>query len=205
MTAKVDLRRELRELYFAARSPALVDVPELPYLMIDGHGDPNTAPVYAEAVAALYSVAYGVRFALRDGAAAVDATVMPLEGLWWTADMAAFTTEDKSAWDWTLMIVLPEQATEDVVAAARRRAADRKGLDAVGRVRLERWTEGPAAQVLHVGPYSDEAPTVAALHAFIAQQGCALSGKHHEIYLGDPRRAAPEKLRTIVRQPVTPA
>jgi hypothetical protein len=205
MTAKVDLRRELRELYSAARSPALVDVPELPYLMIDGHGDPNTAPVYAEAVAALYSVAYGVRFALRDGAAAVDATVMPLEGLWWTADMAAFTTEDKSAWDWTLMIVLPEQATEDVVAAARRRAADRKGLDAVCRVRLERWTEGPAAQVLHVGPYSDEAPTVAALHAFIAQQGCALSGKHHEIYLGDPRRAAPEKLRTIVRQPVTPA
>jgi hypothetical protein len=205
MAGTVDLRRELRELYSATRSPVLVDVPELPFLMVDGHGDPNSAPAYADAVAALYSVAYTVRFALERGPAAVDAPVMPLEGLWWTADMAAFTTEDKSAWDWTLMIVLPEQATEDVVAAARRRAADRKGLDAVGRVRLERWTEGPAAQVLHVGPYSDEAPTVAALHAFIAQQGCALSGKHHEIYLGDPRRAAPEKLRTIVRQPVTPA
>ena len=198
----VDRRRELRGLYSATRTPALVDVPDLPFLMIDGHGDPNTAPAYPEAVQALYSVAYAVRFALKRGPAAVDAPVMPLEGLWWTPDMAEFTTEDKSDWNWTLMIALPEQATAGVVDEARARTAEKKGLEAIGRVRFERCTEGPAAQVLHVGPYSAEGPTVAALHAFIAGQGLLLSGKHHEIYLGDPRRAAPERLRTIVRQPV---
>jgi len=203
MPGTVDLRRELRELYSATRSPALVDVPELPFLMVDGHGDPNSAPAYADAVAALYSVAYTVRFALERGPAAVDAPVMPLEGLWWTADMATFSTDDKSDWDWTMLILLPEQATADVVEEARSRAAERKPLDAIARVRFERWAEGPAAQVLHVGPYSVEGPTVAALHAFIAEQGYGLAGKHHEIYLGDPRRAAPEKLRTLVRQPVT--
>ena len=199
---RVDLRRELRELYSATTSPVLVDVPDLPFLMIDGHGDPNTAPAYADAVQALYSVAYAVRFALKKGPAAVDAPVMPLEGQWWTDDMATFSTEDKSNWDWRLMIVLPGQATTEVVEEARARTAEKKGLEAIGRVRFERYAEGPAAQVLHVGPYSAEGPTVAALHAFIAEQGCRLSGKHHEIYLGDPRRAAPEKLRTIVRQPV---
>ncbi|TFV65642.1 UNVERIFIED_ORG: hypothetical protein E4P37_09015 [Bacillus sp. AZ43] len=202
MTTRVDLRRELGQLYSATRSPALVDVPELSFLMVDGHGDPNTAPAYAEAVEALYSVAYTVRFALRDGPAALDAPVMPLEGLWWTADMATFSTDDKSAWDWTMMIALPEQATADVVAAAVTRAATRRRLAAIGRVRLERWAEGRAAQVLHIGPYSAEGPTIAALHAFIAGQGYGLAGKHHEIYLGDPRRAAPERLRTIIRQPV---
>jgi hypothetical protein len=198
----VDLRRELRELYSATPSPAVVDVPDLPFLMIDGHGDPNTAPAYPDAVQALYSVAYAVRFALKRGPAAVDAPVMPLEGLWWTEDMSTFSTEDKSDWDWTLMILLPEQATTEIVAEARARTAVKKRLGAIGRVRFERLAEGPAAQVLHVGPYSAEGPTVAALHAFIAEQGYLLSGRHHEIYLGDPRRAAPEKLRTIVRQPV---
>ena len=198
----VDLRRELRELYSAVPSPALVDVPDLPFLMIDGHGDPNTAPAYVDAVQGLYSVAYAVRFALKRGPAAVDAPVMPLEGLWWTEDMATFSTEDKSDWDWTLMILLPRQATTDVVTEARARTAEKKRLEAIDRVRFERFAEGPAAQVLHVGPYSAEGPTVAVLHAFIAEQGLLLSGKHHEIYLGDPRRAAPEKLRTIVRQPV---
>jgi hypothetical protein len=198
----IDLRRELAALYSAKRSPAFVDAPELPFLMVDGHGDPNTAPAYAEAVQALYSVAYTVRFALKRGPLALDAPVMPLEGLWWTADMATFSTEDKSAWDWTMMIVVPEQVTAVLVADARAEAARKRPLPAVDRVRLERFAEGRCAQVLHVGPYSTEGPTVAGLHAFIAEHGYAPSGKHHEIYLGDPRRSAPEKLRTIVRQPV---
>ena len=202
MTTTVDLRRELRGLYSATRTPALLDVPELPFLMIDGHGDPNTATGYAEAVEALYTVAYTVRFALKRGSAAVDAPVMPLEGLWWTPDMAAFSVDDKSAWDWTLMILLPPQATADVVDEARAGAATKKRLDAIGRVRQERFAEGRSAQVLHVGPYSAEGPIIEGLHAFIAERGCLLSGKHHEIYLGDPRRSAPEKLRTILRQPV---
>ena len=205
MTTTVDLRRQLRALYSATATPAFVDVPDLPFLMVDGHGDPNTAPAYAEAVQALYAVAYTIRFALRRGPEALDAPVMPLEGLWWTPDMSTFSTEDKSQWDWTMMIVVPDQVTLRIVEDARAAAAKKKGTAAVGEVRLERYAEGRCAQVLHVGPYSAEGPTIAALHAFISGRGYVLSGKHHEIYVGDPRRAAPEKLRTIVRQPVAPA
>lgn len=201
----VDLRRELREPYSATTTPAFVEVPDLPFLMIDGHGDPDTAPAYAEAVQALYSVAYTIRFALKRGPAALDAPVMPLEGLWWAADMSAFTTGDKSQWDWTMMITVPEQVTGQTVEDARTDAARKKHLAGIDRVRLERFAEGRCAQIMHLGPYSVEGPTVATLHAFIADQGCVLTGKHHEIYLGDPRRAAPERLRTIVRQPVAPA
>jgi len=201
----VDLRRELSELYSAKRVPAFVDVPELPFLMIDGHGDPNTAPAYAEAVQALYAVAYTIRFALKRRAEAVDARVMPLEGQWWTPDMATFSTDDKAQWNWTMMIVLPEQATPQVVDDARAAAARKHPRAPLDRVRLERFAEGRCAQVLHVGPYSEEGPTVAALHAFIAANGCTLTGRHHEIYLGDPRRTAPGRLRTILRQPVAPA
>jgi hypothetical protein len=198
----VDLRRALSALYSARREPAFLDVPELPYLMVDGHGDPNTAAAYPEAVQALYSVAYTIRFALKRRPDAVDAPVMPLEGLWWTPDMATFSTDDKSQWNWTLMIVVPDMVTAEVVEDARVAAARKHPTGVLDRVRLERFAEGRCAQVLHVGPYSAEGPTVAALHAFIAASGCALSGKHHEIYLGDPRRSAPEKLRTILRQPV---
>ena len=198
----VDLKRELAEVYSAAATPALVQVPELRFLMIDGHGDPNTAPEYPAAVEALYTVAFTIRFALKRGPAAVDAPVMPLEGLWWTPDMATFSLEDKASWDWTLMIALPPQATSDVVVEARAAAQRKKSLEAIGRVREECHAEGLAAQILHLGPYSEEGPTVQRLHRFIEEQGCRLTGKHHEIYLGDPRRAAPEKLRTIIRQPV---
>jgi hypothetical protein len=201
----VDLRRELPQLYRAAAAPALVDVPPLDYLMIDGSGDPNTAPEYAEAVQALYSVAYTVRFALRRVPDPVDAPVMPLEGLWWVPDMSTFSVEDKSRWNWTLMIVQSAHVTADVADSARHAAARKKGLPAIERVRLERFAEGRAAQILHVGPYSAEGPTVATLHRFIADSGLAPSGRHHEIYLGDPRRAAPERLRTIIRQPVSAA
>jgi hypothetical protein len=200
----IDLRRELSAVYAATREPAFVDVPELPYLMIDGRGDPNTAPGYADAVQALYSLAYTIRFALKRRPDPVDARVMRLEGLWWTPDMAAFSTDDKSAWNWTMMIMVPEQVTAAVVEDARAAAARKRPRAALDRVRLERFAEGRCAQVLHVGPYSAEGPTVAALHAFVASSGCTLAGRHHEIYLGDPRRSAPERLRTIVRQPVAP-
>jgi hypothetical protein len=204
VTTIVDLKRRLPELYRAGTEPTLVEVPELPFLMIDGTGDPNTAVAYASAVQAIYSVAYTLRFALKRGPLALDAVVMPLEGLWWAPDMSRFTA-DRDAWQWTLMIAEPDQVTEDLVAAARAEVARKKGLDAVDRVRLERYAEGPAAQVLHLGPYSAEGATVERLHRFIAEQGYVLTGKHHEVYLGDPRRTAPERLRTIIRQPVGPA
>jgi hypothetical protein len=201
----VDLRRAHSELYSATAEPTLVDVPELPYLMIDGAGDPNTAPEYAEAVQALYSVAYTIRFALKRRDDPVDAPVMPLQGLWWVPDMRTFTVGDKSAWLWTLLILQGPAVTPSFADDARATALRKKGLPAIERVRFETFAEGRAAQVLHRGPYSTEGPTIEALHRFIADQGLALTGKHHEIYLGDPRRAAPEKLRTIIRQPVASA
>jgi hypothetical protein len=198
---RIDLRRDLPDLYRAGPRPAFVDVPERPALMIDGTGDPNTSPVYAAALRALYAVAYGVRFALKKGPAAVDAPVLPLEGLWWVPDMARFAVADKAAWHWTLLIPQTDVVTAGLVTDCAQ-AARRKGVEDVDRVRLERFAEGRCAQVLHRGPYADEGPTVAALHRFIAESGCALTGRHHEIYLGDPRRTAPERLRTLIRQPV---
>jgi hypothetical protein len=195
-TATADLRRELGELYRPGRSPVLVDVPELQVLAVDGHGDPNIAQAYSDAVAALYAVSYAARFALKRAGVA-DYRVMPLEGLWSVPDMSTFTTADKAAWDWTMMIAQPEEVTSQVIEAR----AKRPGL-ALELLRLERFKEGRAAQVLHVGAYSAEGPTIARLHEFITMQDLQLTGRHHEIYLSDPRQAAPERLRTVLRQPV---
>ena len=201
--AKVDFKRELRELYSATRKATLVEVPELAFAMVDGHGDPNEAPEYVEAVQALYSVAYTARFALKRAPGGLDYGVMPLEGLWWAQDMSAFTTGDKSSWDWTMMIMQPAQVTPEVFEEARAGASRKKRLPAIERLHLEPFTEGRAAQVLHVGPYAAEGPVIQDLHQFIADHGCEPVGKHHEIYLNDPSRTAPEKLRTIIRQPVS--
>jgi hypothetical protein len=201
VAAKVGFKRELTEFYAARGSPAVVEVPEPAFLMIDGHGDPNTSGEYRGAVSALFSVSYAARFALKR-AGVIDFGVMPLEGLWWVSDMSAFPVDDKSAWDWTMLIMQPDEVTGDVLADAKVRAAAKVPVTALKRLRLERFAEGLAAQVLHVGPYSAEGPTIASLHAFIAEHGRELAGKHHEIYLGDLRRSAPEKLKTIIRQPV---
>ena len=198
---KVDLKRELREYYAPTRTPALVVVPEHAFLMVDGRGDPNVSVEYRDAVSALFTVSYTARFALKR-AGVLDYGVMPLEGLWWGPGDSSFSTADRSAWEWTAMILQPDELTDEVLADAKASAAAKRALPALGRLRLDRFAEGHAAQVLHVGPYSAEEPTIAALHAFIAAQGLEPTGKHHEIYLGDPRRSAPEKLKTVIRQPV---
>ncbi len=193
-----------RRLYKATRKPELIDVPELGFLMIDGTGDPATAPAYWEAIEALYSLSYRLRFALRD-AVGLEYRVGPLEGLWWADDMRTFEAGDRSDWHWTAMIVQPDAVTAALVDDARAQAARRRRLPGLDRARLERYREGPSAQVLHVGPYADEGRTIAVLHAFIRERGLDFDGRvqrHHEIYLGDPRRTAPERLRTIVRQPL---
>jgi hypothetical protein len=200
-TMKIDYKRELRELYTAGPRPALIDVPSRSYAMIDGHGDPNAAAEYTEAVETLYAFSYAAKFAVKHRSG-VDYVVMPLEGLWWVPDMSAFTTTDKSAWDWTMMIVQPAEVTAEIVDQALTKAAAKKGADVAARLRVERFDEGLSAQVMHRGPYSAEGSTIAALHDFIAGAGYELAGKHHEIYLSDPRRTAPEKLKTILRQPV---
>lgn len=197
----LDLKKTYKELFAPpSKAPVLVDVPSLRFLMIDGQGDPNTSPEYEAAVQTLYSVAYSLRFALKK-AGILDYGVPPLEGLWWAADMAAFLAADRAAWQWTMLILTPDQVTRDWFDRAVTEARA-KGAPAVDRLRLDAYTEGRSAQIMHLGPYSAEGPTIQRLHAFIEAEGYALRGKHHEVYLSDPRRTAPDKMKTILRQPV---
>lgn len=198
---KIDLKKEL-ESYRASREFSILTVPPLRYLMIDGHGDPNTAEQYAQALTTIYPMAYALKFFSRK-CLERDYVVPPLEALWWSDDLTAFTSaRDTSRWDWTVMILVPEWLTDEHVGAAREAAA-RKGAPALDALRVETLDEGLSVQVLHVGPYDAEGPVLARLHdEFIPANDLRLTGKHHEIYLSDPRRAAPEKLRTILRQPV---
>jgi len=200
---KVDLKRVLKHLYSPAAGFSMVEVPALQFVMVDGHGDPNTAAEYAQAVEALYAVSYKVKF-LSKAQAGQDYVVMPLEGLWWAADMEAFTTaRDKSAWDWTMMILQPEWITREMFEEAAGQVARQKELPALPRLRLETYHEGLSVQVLHVGSYDDEGPVLQRLHGeFLPENRLAPAGKHHEIYVGDPRKVAPEKLKTVLRQPV---
>jgi hypothetical protein len=162
----------------------------------------HTAPEYRAAVEALYSVAYAIKFAIKRGPDELDYKVMPLEGLWWVPDMSAFSVEDKSAWDWTAMIAQPERVTQAMVDEAVALAARKKPLPAAPKLRLQSFAEGLAAQVMYIGPYAAEGPAIERLHAFIAEHGYERSGRHHEIYLGDPRRTDPAKLKTVIRQPM---
>ena len=200
---KLDFKRELKELYGPrAGGPVIVDVPELLFLRVDGMGDPNTSRDYREAVEALFAVSYRVKFAVKRSADGIDYGVMPLEGLWWVDDMSTFPLDDKSGWSWTAMIMQPDVVTDELVRRSIAEASKKKPLPAATKLRLERFGEGLAAQVLHLGPYSAEGPMIERLHAFVAEAGYRPSGKHHEIYLSDPSRADPAKLRTIIRQPV---
>jgi len=195
---------DLTRLYRATSTPTLIDVPTMTFLMLDGRGDPNTSADYAAAVQALYTLSYSVKFAVKR-TLGVQVKVAPLEGFWWAEDMSAFLRADKSAWQWTAAIRQPTELTPELLDDVAAEVARKKDVPAAAAVRLELFTEGLSAQILHVGPYSAEEPTITRLHAFITEQGYTLGGRHHEIYLGDPRRAAPEKLRTIIRQPVVAA
>jgi len=202
--SKVDFKKELKNLYRpSAKQFEVVDVSPMNFLMIDGHGDPNTAQAYQEAVEALYAVAYKIKF-MSKNEQGKDYVVPPMEGLWWAGDMAVFTTGDKSAWDWTMMIMQPEWVTREMFEAALKQV-EKKNLPALSKLRMETYHEGLAVQILHIGSYDDEAPTIARMHVFAAENGYDLAGKHHEIYLGDPRKVAPEKLKTVLRQPVRKA
>lgn len=201
---KRDIKRELRALYHAsAKQVAEVDVPEFSYLMIDGEGDPNTTPAYAQAVEALFSVSYTAKFALKKSALAIDYTVMPLEGLWWADDWSVFSANDRARWKWTMMIMQPDFVPSELIHESIARLEKTKNLPALAKMRLERFTEGLSAQILHIGPFTEEGPTIARLHEHIDAKA-ARAGKHHEIYLSDVRRAAPAKWKTIIRQPMRP-
>ncbi|KJL41477.1 MULTISPECIES: GyrI-like domain-containing protein [Microbacterium] len=203
---KADLKKSIAAYTAPRGSFEIVDVPPLQYLMVDGHGDPNTSDEYGEAVAAVFGAAYKLKF-LSKGELGRDYVVMPLEGLWWSDDMAAFTSErDKSRWSWTMMSLVPEWLDGSHFERARDAAAAKGGSPALDRLRLAELAEGRCVQRLHVGSYDDEARVLAEMHErFIPEAGLRMRGRHHEIYLTDARRTAPEKLRTILRQPVDPS
>jgi hypothetical protein len=203
MVEKVDLRKELKHLYKpSAKEVTVVDVPEMSFLMVDGEGDPNTSEWYGQAVEALYAVSYALKFMVKKGESGVDYAVMPLEGLWWADDMSRFSTTDKGAWKWTMMIVQPEEyVTETLFDEARQSTAKKKDLPALASMRFEAFWEGRAAQIMHKGPFAEEGPNIEKIHRFIQERGHERRSKHHEIYLGDPRRTAPERFKTVLRQP----
>jgi len=201
--AKTDFKKQLKHLYQpSSKDVSVVDVPDMNFLMVDGQGDPGTSPEYQEALEALYTVAYQLKFTIKGRDPELDYVIPPPEGLWWAKDMGAFSMNDRDAWQWTAMIMQPEQVTEALFAEAVDKIKQKKHLPGLGKLRLERYHEGRAVQILHLGPYSAEGPTIEKLHAFARENGYQLRGKHHEIYLSDPRRTAPEKIKTVIRQPV---
>jgi hypothetical protein len=202
----------LDSLYKARKGAVdIVDVPELDYVMIDGSGAPDSAE-FAAAVQALYAVSYGAHFLVKKERGEAP-KVMPLEALWWVDDpdqqdmvkavalgWASMAETDRDRWHWRAMIMQPAPVGEAVARAVEQARA--KSLPALDRLRLRRWEEGRCAQTLHLGPYSEEGPSIVRLHEGIAAAGYRPRGHHHELYLGDPRRSAPERLRTVLRQPV---
>jgi hypothetical protein len=199
--AKIDFRKSMPELYDPPRDFVVVDVPRMTFLMIDGHGDPNLVADYATGLSWLYSIAYAIKF--QSKAAGHDYVVPPLEALWWSDDMSDFTERRKDRWHWTQMLMVPDFVPLRLYLDARTKTEKKLGAAAPATLRREQFDEGLAVQILHIGPYDAEAPTIRRMHEeFMPAHQLALRGRHHEIYLSDPRRVAPEKLRTIIRQPV---
>lgn len=202
---KIDFKKSMKELFApSAKDFSIIDVPAMQFLMIDGIGSPNDDQQgeYAQALAALYPMAFKLKF-LSKIELGRDYVVPPLQALWWADDMSVFLTGDKDQWQWTVMIMQPEWIAEDHVAEIRQVVAASGDLPALSKLRLETYSEGLSVQIMHVGPYSQEGPTLKRLHEdYIPQNGLVENGHHHEIYLGDPRKTAPEKLKTILRQPV---
>lgn len=201
---KIDFKKDFKELYSAsATKPSLVNVPRLKFLMVDGKGDPNNSVEFENAVQALYGLSFTMKFDLKSEGIGPEYSVAPLEGLWWMANGKPFDQHAKNKWRWTLMIAQPAHIKDLNVIQAMKKLRAKKQNPALEHTRFDSFTEGRCVQILHIGPYAEEAPTIARLHEFAGLHHYKLHGKHHEIYLGDPRRAKPDKLRTILRQPVS--
>jgi hypothetical protein len=205
---KLDLKKgDLKDLYAPPADEVVrVDVPPLQYVMLDGEGYPGDSALWEPAMSAVYGISYKIKFASK--ALGTDYVVMPLEGLWWTDDMHAFSMDAKHLWKWTVMILQPDHVTADLFAQAREDARRSKSASPLlDQVRFETLHEGACAQIMHLGPFAEEGPTIARLHQWIADQGYTHhgAGRHHEIYLSDMTRTAPARLRTVIRQPMLPA
>ena len=200
---KIDYKKELKHLYrSSAKKVEVVEVPKMNFLMIDGDGGPNH-PTFQNAIEVLFPLSYTLKFMIKKSDIGIDYGVLPLEGLWWADDMSSFIKDKKDDWKWTLMIMQPELVKKEMVVKAIEEVRKKKNPVALPLVRFESFAEGKAAQIMHIGPFSEEGPTVEKVYAYIGDSGSQRIGKHHEIYLSDIRRAAPEKWKTIIRQPMS--
>ncbi len=204
---KVDFKKEYKALFSPkAKSPEIIEVPAFKYLMVDGKGNPNESEEFGEKVGLLYGLAYTIKFMLKkDENDPFDFTVPPLSGLWCADDVTAFVENRKDEWNWTVMIMMPDRITPEIFEQAKKTLVKKKNPPHISQARLDIYQEGLSAQIMHIGPYSEEGPTIATLHKFFEEKNYTFNGRHHEIYLGDPRRTKPEKLKTIIRQPVKKA
>jgi hypothetical protein len=196
--------RQSPDLYQpSVRKVEIVDVPQMNFLMIDGEGDPNTAQLSSNAIQALFPLAYTLKFMVKKGDIGIDYGVLPLEALWWADNISAFHSGRKDDWKWTVMIMQPEFITREMVENATKEVGSKKKPSSLPLVRFETFKEGRSAQTMHIGPFSEEGPTIERIHSFIEEHGSQRTGKHHEIYLSDIRRVVPEKWKTIIRQPMS--
>jgi len=201
----IDYKKEWKHLYNPPKKEvALVEVPPIKFLMTDGSGYPGTSQEYQDAIEALYGLSYTLKFMSKKSENGKDYTVMPLEGLWWMEDMSKDFMENREDWLWTSMIMQPGFISKAMVDEAASQLRHKKNPVALDKIRFEEYQEGLAAQIMHLGPYAEEGPVIKKMHDYIDQNGYKRRGKHHEIYLSDPRRTAPEKMKTILRQPVIP-
>lgn len=199
---KIDFRKQYKDLYNPSKKEfSIIKIPSFQYLMIDGEGDPNTSASYQDAIQTLYGLSYTLKFSLKKSQG-LDYTVMGLEGLWWSPEIDTFSMEHKEDWLWTMMILQPDFITPELFEEARQQLITKGKGPLAKQTRLQRFDEGLCAQIMYLGAYDDEPPTIARMHEFIHTQGYELTGKHHEIYLSDARRVAPEKNKTILRQPI---
>ena len=200
---KIDYKKELKHLYRpTTKKVEVVEVPKMNFLMIDGDGGPNH-PTFQNAIEVLFPLSYTLKFMIKKSDIGIDYGVLPLEGLWWADDMSSFIKDKKDDWMWTLMIMQPELVKKEMVVKAIEEVRKKKNPVALPLVRFESFSEREVAQIMHIGPFSEEGPTVEKVHTFIENSSKQLSGKHHEIYLSDIRRTAPARLKTIIRQPMS--
>lgn len=201
---KIDFKRKFKEYYKpSSKKISIVEIPEFNFLTIDGEGDPNKIGMFQEAVSALYSVSYTLKFSIKKGERKIDYGVMPLEGLWWCDDMKNFSVKNKDAWKWTLMIMQPDIIKDNDIKEAVETVKKKKYSPLLDSLKINNFNEGLSVQTLHIGPFSEEGPVIEKMHNFIDENGYRFNGKHHEIYLSDIRKAAPEKWKTVLRQPVS--
>jgi len=203
---KNDFKKEMKYLFNPSiKEVVVVDVPIMNFLMIDGLGDPNTSQEYQDALEALYGITFTIKMLPKKGKTPngyFEYVVPPLEGLWWSDEKNNLDLEDKDKWKWTAMFMQPEFVTQNLVDFAMELLQKKKDVPSLSKIRFESYNEGLSAQIMHLGPYAEEAPTIEKIHKFIDENGYKFNGKHHEIYLSDPRRCAPEKLRTVIRQAI---